>query len=594
MLIYSFAMSGVPVQPVKSIEELAAEYRALVEAMRDIAPHIVERLGDVALIQPEVLDTVVASTKTVEEIGSKIMVAANVATAYVDTEATPTTETETAQPTAPQVIEQGGLIAEAQAEEQDVFDRESLLQYLSEKTGVVPIWQIIREHFGVSRLERGAFDDFVRELNYLGEQGVLMHKGNRYGAANNAPVAPAETITPPAIQEDTVTTGEVEQLPDMVELDDLEQEILQFAQFNDFFRIEELHRGVASLGAMSKEEYDAFKATFTKIRERICSYLEQTTGESFVWATKSRNRGKRYQLVNASTVADLPEDVTVELIHSSEKPRKQNDLTSKTSGQTEAPTAPKQQKSAPAPPTKERFYDRLAAQQTEAPVPQDTGQETSGELSAREYLRAARFVGNVLSYLTVIETQTDSNEGMKWTKMAEQISQQLDIPMEEAKDVIRDLESASLLHHVGNHRGTRKLTTSTEARDKYQAQRREHPESCAEKREIDEQARIKELRTIYGSRILDFLSTLRKHQTEFKTAIAAAVGDGLEVEDVNAICNLLASEGLVEPKAPKGRGTGRTRKGKTWSITGRGRNAISQDGRLTNAERSQLARTYRS
>lgn len=477
--------------PVKSLDELALEYAALVEAMRDIAPHIIEKLGGTALT-PETHELLVVSSQTAEAVGLQILTAAEVKV----------------EPVKPAIVD----------------------QTLTEEA-----------------LEKLSIDD----------------------------------------------TATAEALPEQIELDDLEQEILRFAQFNDYFRIEELHRGVPELEKMTKDEYDTFKAGFSKMRKRISTFLEQTTGESFVWATKSRNRGKRYQLVRACDIADLPEDVTVEIAHAEDTLSKTKAIPKTQPSQTAQDPQEHTQRAASVRP-RERYYDRIARQSDQPTRPQVTPQESSRDISTREYIRAARFVGNLLSYFGAIEMEQTSSEGMKWTKMAEQLSEKLGIPIDEAKDVIRDLESASLLHEVGNHRGTRKLTTSTEVRDRFLAERREHPTTCIEKQEMDEQARVQILREKYGPKILDFLSTLSKHQTEFKTAIAAAVGDGLEVEDVNAICNLLASEGLVEPKAPKGRGTGRTRKGKTWGITGRGRNSISQDGRMTNAERQLIGKAFRA
>jgi len=112
-----------------------------------------------------------------------------------------------------------------------------------------------------------------------------------------------------------------------------------------------------------------------------------------------------------------------------------------------------------------------------------------------------------------------------------------------------------------------------------------------------EAERIQLLKDEYGPEVLLYLNGLgNKSRSEFKTAIAAATGlnGKVNVDDINPICRLLEAEGLVESVDPKGRGTGRTRKGVTWRLTSRGRgaaNRLEMEGKLTAAQKKTLGNT---
>ena len=59
------------------------------------------------------------------------------------------------------------------------------------------------------------------------------------------------------------------------------------------------------------------------------------------------------------------------------------------------------------------------------------------------------------------------------------------------------------------------------------------------------------------------------------------------------MCRLLKNEGLVESVEPKGRGTGRTRKGVTWRNTNAGRAFLNNrvlPNKLSDAQKKALSR----
>lgn len=234
------------------------------------------------------------------------------------------------------------------------------------------------------------------------------------------------------------------------------------------------------------------------------------------------------------------------------------------------------------------FYDALRAKTQEVTDTQDD----SLKPSERDRLRSERLaesVGRYISATHLTEKKNGTPRSEKVATIAKDIAQRMGIEVEEARELVKNLVEGGKFYINGHIKGSPLL--STEAPEINELDGHQLTPGEVETKRDQERQRIVELRTIYEKGILVFLSGLTKEQTEFKTAIASALGDYVSADDVNEICNLLRADGLLEPKREAGRGSRRTRKGKTWKITGAGRRKLNEiNSQLTNKEKKELGK----
>lgn len=246
---------------------------------------------------------------------------------------------------------------------------------------------------------------------------------------------------------------------------------------------------------------------------------------------------------------------------------------------------------APKRPERLPFYEAEArrAQEATARSAERSVTAANPETSGQQWLKGAYFAQSIVDGVARLEDTVGTSQGVAQRQVIDMVAEATGMEPEAAVHTLRSLRDTANLFIV-KHKGTRFISTRQPAEQKSDSRLG----GGAEKPEWE---RIQQLREQYGAEILRFLSGLsHRQQTEFKTAIAAAVA-GLPVDDVNAVCNLLKREGLVYSKEKQGRGTGRSLKGKTWAITGRGRSSINQHNEgvsLSNAQKRSLGAGFRS
>lgn len=194
----------------------------------------------------------------------------------------------------------------------------------------------------------------------------------------------------------------------------------------------------------------------------------------------------------------------------------------------------------------------------------------------QKVLLAAEFSVKLIQYVAEVElAASEQGKGVKANDIIQAIARKLDINTEEARTIVQNLEEKGNLHRAPSRSGQRFISATQQVGRKHAEQ------TQAIVVEVSEE-RIGQLAEHYKIPILKYLNELESFQSEFKTGIAAALGEEVDPEDINSICSVLQSYGLVESKAQKGRGTGRARKGKTWSITSAGRRQLNDIARSEN------------
>ncbi len=527
--------------------------------------------------------------------------------------------------------------AEDKTKEEEAIYEHVVRLSIDHPDSLLNIGQIIRTYTGQDRVNRESFDAIVDILNGLADRGLLGHERQSpwYSVPEDAELPKrSETaleprrrrtnlpniMTPvlyPVRTEESAPTPVDDIVEPAVEVDmpdatqpvpvTHETEIVESPE-----KQTSIFEVIDQMEALSDREKEMTKLIFTQItssdwfagkdidftsigfvsdmsRLRAFSDLGRKLLESGLLEGNGKARGgSKYRIP-----LDLPSfDRTAVEVKSTAK------LPDSTSAPTTATTNREaKQRGAPAKqatPQRERvrYYDRVT--QDFVLVEEETKPK---RMSDGDMRKAALFTERLVHVVARMETKRRT-DGVKSTVIVKEFADQLGLSLAEGKKLVAELEQGGLLVVPANqphHKGTRILTTKLELSGE---EAEKSGASATVERQDAEAERVRSLREQYGNEIVKYLSTLvSKFSSEYKTAIAAALNDEVDVEDINLICRLMLNEGLLESVMPKGRGTGRKRKGMTWRLTGRGRalaNELSRTSLLTNAEKKNLGKSFSS
>ncbi len=443
---------------------------------------------------------------------------------------------------------------------------------------------IIGGTFSKSHLSRAEEDRLVQILSGYAQHGILRQYGQTFGYKTEAErMASASDMNVSAPdREDPISEGD----KDMIRFihgraRNGELNIGEFVR--DYFKVQELPP-------------ENFRVVITRLNELASlGYLLHAEGSPWYGIPRQKQVEKSatkllpfittapasYELMPTEEPIELQPEQTVSVRRAAPRP------------QTFAPPTlpPAVRTHRPAQPTVPRFFEREAPSADGDPA----GAPRSEPGLTSDAWRIGRY-GYLLGYVDELERQAGA-VGVKATTLVKVFADKIGASVDEARELVKLFERAGLLRvsPLRHQKGTRLLTAQpVEADTQIDPIRTRETVKAQLSLKNKEVARLGQLKEEFGPQIIRFLSTLAREQTEFRTAIAEALGGAIAMDDINPICQLLKDDGFVVSKMPKDRGTGRSRKGLTWMLTGKGRvfaNNLANEGQPTAAQRRSIAKS---
>lgn len=325
--------------------------------------------------------------------------------------------------------------------------------------------------------------------------------------------APA-VIIPLDVRVDFVQTEVVsEQIDVAVVGESVIAAVLGYALMHEYFRIEDMHRDVPILAAMTKAEYVRFKEDFLDIRNKITQLLGASDVEG-VWAEIGRTRGKKYGLVIESgreLVDGIMRSIAEGDIQTSELVQDEHvALQDAVIEAIEDVTTPVQEAEITA--VAEVVQPDTAGTTEQIVRSADYREQRRAEV--QEFLAAVNFTRRLTAGIVAI-LQEKPQQTEKISLVARTLSERLEITQEAAREVLSQLVSAELLYTGKPEKGSKTISV-----EPYYAEQQPEKLSQAEKNAIAEasdNSSLSEAEILEAVRVIEYLIRTFDHVQQGET-----------------------------------------------------------------------------
>ncbi len=472
------------------------------------------------------------------------------------------------------------------------------------ENGEMNIGEIVRKYTGFQTLDRDDFMLFIDRLNDLADRGYLIHAvGSPWYGVEQPKEAPkvkerplASIQTPAKLPEAFAAEAQPEQGEPTEALTGAAQPTPALGAEEP--KLDQADAGMFDLSVfgLAERETEITLALLKSVKPGEWFQQKQIDLGDIEFSSESAQRQAFGKLASKLVEVGLLIDNGVP--RGGKKYRVVANKLTPLPAVPQPPKAPPTEPPAPKPDAaaspRVRFYEQEAAKAAAAEEAEEAAPDESipaNERERRQQERIATQFRAKLGRAIVGFIGETPGQTKKRTELKGYLADSLGIPEVSADRLLRQYVDDEAVFE-GKRRGSRLVAlTPFENGEKLNGEHGSAPTNIRSK----EAARIQSLRDSFGPQVLTYLRTLpEKSQSEFKTAIAEALGGEVAVDDINPVCRILEKEGLVESVMPRDRGTGRTKKGTTWRLTSRGRARVTQlqmEGKLTAAEKRALSKS---